>query len=525
MNNIAPSIFNDVIGPVMRGPSSSHTAAAVRIGKLIRQFFKGDIKLVMVEVTPDGSLASTYRSQGSEIGLIGGLLGMDPDDGRLLNALELAGERGLSFGFRITEFKADHPNTYRIRAAQSGNREFEFIFISTGGGMIELTGLNAIPVSVKGDYFETIFFINGDNLHDPQQFRQSLLDHFPDLDDLSVHQGGGNALVVIKTGSKPSENMIRHVSKLVEVSEQIVLEPVLPVLSRRNISVPYQTAAGIIEAAKSASKDTWELAVEYESVRGKIAGEEVMAMGRSIIAVMKTALKTGMANTVFADRILEPQAFRMFAREGVIFGGAFMQKLIGYITAIMETKSSMGVVVAAPTAGSCAALPGTLFAAAEEISADDHAINQALLAAGLVGVLIASKSTFAAEECGCQAECGSASAMAAAGLVQMAGGNTSQALAAASIALQNILGLVCDPVANRVEVPCLGKNILAGTNAVTAANMSLAGYSEVIPLDQTISAFDQVGRMLPPQLRCTGQAGLSITAASRDISDKLNRRG
>jgi L-serine dehydratase len=188
----------------------------------------------------------------------------------------------------------------------------------------------------------------------------------------------------------------------------------------------------------------------------------------------------------------------------------------------METKSSMGVIVAAPTAGSCAGLPGTLIAAAEELKCNDDLLVQALLAAAIIGVIIAGQSTFAAEECGCQAECGSGSAMAAAGLVQLAGGSVEQALAAASMAMQNIIGMVCDPVANRVEVPCLGKNILAGMNAVAAANMALSGFDQVIPLDETIAAFDQAGRMLPAELRCTGKAGLSVVASSKALTDRLS---
>ena len=129
----------------------------------------------------------------------------------------------------------------------------------------------------------------------------------------------------------------------------------------------------------------------------------------------------------------------------------------------------MGLVVAAPTAGSCGAVPGAIFATAQYMNLDDDKIIKAMLAAGIIGVFISEQATFSAEVCGCQAECGSASAMAAAGLVQLIGGNVKQGIDAASIALQNMLGLICDPVANRVEVPCLGKNVMAATNAFAAA--------------------------------------------------------
>jgi len=150
-----------------------------------------------------------------------------------------------------------------------------------------------------------------------------------------------------------------------------------------------------------------------------------------------------------------------------------------------------------------------------------EAMTRAMLAAGLIGVFIAAHATFAAEVGGCQAECGAGSGMAAAALVTLAGGNTQQTLTAASMALQNILGMICDPVANRVEVPCLGKNVMAASNALACANMALAGYDPVIPLDEVITTMDVVGKMIPAELRCTALGGLSITPTSKEIEARL----
>jgi len=152
-------------------------------------------------------------------------------------------------------------------------------------------------------------------------------------------------------------------------------------------------------------------------------------------------------------------------------------------------------------------------------------MTRGMLAAGMIGVFIAAHATFAAETGGCQAECGAGSGMAAAALVTLAKGTTEQAIAAASMALQNILGMICDPVANRVEVPCLGKNVMAASNALACANMALAGYDAVIPLDEVIETMDRVGKALPRELRCTGLGGLSVTGTSREIELKLNARG
>jgi L-serine dehydratase len=190
----------------------------------------------------------------------------------------------------------------------------------------------------------------------------------------------------------------------------------------------------------------------------------------------------------------------------------------------MEVKSSMGVIVAAPTAGACAALPAAVITTAEDLGLDEDAMARAMLAAGLVGVFICTPWSFAAEVGGCQAEGGSAAAMAAAGLVTLADGTLAQALAAASLALQSMIGLICDPVANRVEVPCLGKNVMAAMNGLACANMALAGFEQVIPFDEVVATAQRVAEQMPRELRCTALGGLSITPASRAIEARLAER-
>jgi L-serine dehydratase len=152
---------------------------------------------------------------------------------------------------------------------------------------------------------------------------------------------------------------------------------------------------------------------------------------------------------------------------------------------------------------------------------DEDAMAKAMLASGLIGVFIATRWTFAAEVGGCQAEGGSAASMAAAGLVTLAGGTLTESTAAASMAFQSMIGLICDPVANRVEVPCLGKNVMAASNALSCANMALAGFDPVIPLDEVIETAKQVAKQMPRELRCTALGGLSITPTSLAIEERL----
>lgn len=518
-----PSIFNDVIGPIMRGPSSSHTAASVRIGSLVRQFMGGDLKDVLFEFEPHGSLATTYSSQGSDIGLAAGLLNMDPTDERLTNALTLAPEKGITLEFQISDFPASHPNTYRVTASgyRSGEKH-RLVFISTGGGMIELTEINGLPVNIRGDYYETLFFYQLPLNNPVKKLVKTLLARFPALDYGLTAEKGETGVLNLKSAVPLEKEIYAYLDGFLPGASVFKLEPVVPVGSHKDLDLPFHTIPELLKMAKSTGKELWELAVDYECARGKLAKDEVLKMAEEVIDVMSAAVDQGLAGTEYEDRILGPQAHKAFQEGRFMFGGGLTKKMIAYITAIMETKSAMGLIVAAPTAGACAGLPGTLLAALEELRGNKELLIKGLMASALIGVFIAIKSTFAAEECGCQAECGSGSAMAAAGLVQMAGGSVETALAASSMAMQNINGMVCDPVANRVEVPCLGKNILAGMNALASANMALAGFNMVIPLEQAIEAFDQVGRMLPPELRCTGKAGLSVTAASLALQNKLN---
>jgi len=243
----------------------------------------------------------------------------------------------------------------------------------------------------------------------------------------------------------------------------------------------------------------------------------------NITNILQNSIRAGLAGTEYTDRILGYQSgkFQTEMESRHLIEGGVLNQILLYTTALMESNSAMGLIVAAPTAGACGGLPGAVIGAASALGLSQDDITKAMLAGGVIGIFIAAQATFAAEVGGCQAECGSGSGMAAAALVTMAGGSTHQAVNAASMALQNILGMICDPVANRVEVPCLGKNVMAASNALACANMALADYDPVIPLDEVIQTMDEVGKMLPSALRCTALGGLSITKTSKEIEKRL----
>ena len=201
--------------------------------------------------------------------------------------------------------------------------------------------------------------------------------------------------------------------------------------------------------------------------------------------------------------------------------GDVLEKAITYAMAVLEVNASMGLIEAAPTAGSAGVVPGMMLALQECYRISDQRIVDALFNAGAVGYLAMRNATVAGAVGGCQAEVGVASAMAASAAVELMGGTPQQCLDAASTVLMNMLGLVCDPVAGLVEVPCVKRNVVGAVNAVSCANMALAGVDYAIPCDEVIDAMGRVGSLLSPDLRETGQGGLAATPTGVKIAQRL----
>jgi L-serine dehydratase len=501
------SIFNDVIGPVMRGPSSSHCAAALRIGRLARELMDGEIAQVLVEFDRSGSLPTTHDSQGSDMGLFGGLLGWDADDERLPNSDQALQQAGIALRIETVDVGDPHPNTYRLTLSNA-REQHSLIAISTGGGMIEVLSIDGLPLHMDGGYHETLLWLPKDATE---------LDW--EADEIIRHRAGETTILQVKAQSFLATDVMARLHPIAVK----YLSPVLPVPSRKNMQVPFDSCTAMLEHDAANHSPLWQLAIDYERQRGGISEEEILAKMVDIVRILRKSIASGIAGTQYEDRVLHHQSgkFQQLMNAGRLLDGGALNRVLLYVTALMEVKSSMGVIVAAPTAGACAALPGAVIAMAECMDLDEMEMAKAMLAAGLIGVFISTRWTFAAEVGGCQAEGGSASCMAAAALVTLAGGTRDQAIAAASMAFQSMLGLICDPIANRVEAPCLGKNIMAASNALSCANLALADFDPLIPLDQVIDAAKAVSDRMPREHRCTSLGGLAVTPASVAIEKRL----
>ncbi|NHE58173.1 L-serine ammonia-lyase, iron-sulfur-dependent, subunit alpha [Cyclobacterium plantarum] len=510
-----PSIFNDVVGPVMRGPSSSHCAASLRIGRICHDLMEGSISTIEIEFDPAGSLATTHKEQGSDMGLFGGFLGWEAHDERLVNSEQHMGAAGIQVKINIKDIQADHPNTYKITLTNPWETH-QVVAISTGGGMIEVLEIDGAKVSYAGDCFMTLIYTT-----DPDSI-QNYLKHKQDFDSLELRTGDQDFLE-LKSQHFPED--LQDLKEMDAVNRVKQIRPVLPVLTKKDQTVPFITCDEMMAYNQDKNLSLWELAVRYESIRGNISEEEVLAKMDDIRIILKDAVGTGLRGTSYEDRILGPQSvkFKSQMESKKLVDADVLNKIIMYVSAIMEVKSSMGVIVAAPTAGSCGAMPGAVLAVSDALGLSDEDTVKALMIAGLIGVFIAAHSTFAAEVGGCQAECGSGSSMAAAAIVHLAGGNLNQSISAASMALQSSLGMICDPIGNRVEAPCLNKNVMAASNALSCANMALADYDHLIPMDEVIETMYEVGKSIPNTLRCTNLGGLSITKTAKEIEKKLGK--
>ncbi len=499
----------------MRGPSSSHSAAALRIGRLARALMNDKLDRVVVDYDPSGTLVTTHRTQGSDLGLAGGLLGWEADDERLAHFETALEEAGIEIEVRYLDYGAEHPNTYRLELCGGGQRR-TLTAISTGGGMIEVQDVDGIPVCLHGDLHELLLLGEG---IETTAVETLLRNHgAATVERLKGGLAGWHLRSRLPWRDVAFENLT--------ASEVHSLPAVMPVLAGDSHSLPFRTASEFLHKIANEDAPLWQWALRYEAARSGWTQQEVLDRAASILATMRRSLERGLEGRELPGRLLPTQvkAFERAEEHSQLVRGSIQNRMIRYVTAIMESKAGMEVIVASPTAGSCAALPGALLAVGDGHEWPEEKLVQGLLASGLIGIFIAEGATFSAELGGCMAECGSASGMAAAGLTEMMGGNPAAALCAASVALQNMFGLTCDPIASRVEAPCLGKNAMAASNAVNSANMALAGYQHLIPLDEVIAAMDEVGKAMPRELCCTALGGLSATPTSKALESRLDRK-
>lgn len=272
------------------------------------------------------------------------------------------------------------------------------------------------------------------------------------------------------------------------------------------------------------NKKIYEIAQENMASEGDISIDEVRAFANRSLFAMKEAIQSGLnCKELSLSGMCGQDCYRVqqkFKNEPAIFGKTF-EKIMIYALATSEENIRMGKIVACPTAGSCGILPSALVAVSQEYNYSEREQINALITAGEIGRIISNKVSLAGAVAGCQAECGVASAMSAAAVCQLRGGTVSQILNASALALKNLLGLTCDPVAGLVEVPCVKRNPFLAIHSVTAVEMALAGVESKIPIDEVVDAMEQTGALMSPTLKESSQAGLAVTKTALEIQKQI----
>jgi len=513
-----PGIFNDVIGPIMRGPSSSHTAASWRAAKICVDLLKEPLKKAIIDFDKNGAWASNYKEQGASLGIEGGLLGLEITDDRMKNTNLIAKELGISIEYQINAFKTNHVNTFRLLLKGVNGKTIQVVAVSIGGGSFEIQNIDGFEVKICGDFYELLLF-NSVKEMDLEELQVML----PQSKSIVESFNNDRRLINIKFSNEVSDETIKKLKGTLNFQEFIITKPVLPIVAGNESELPFTSLASLLEFAEKENLDLGALGLIYEQCQSGLEDYAVIDRMKNLVSIIENSIKTGLAGTTYEDRILPQQSHLIdnAKKRNKILQNSIINQIIANVSAIMESKSAMEVVVANPTAGSCGVVGGVLRAVADDIDASHDELIRAYFATGIIGIYFAMGPGFSAEEHGCQVECGASAGMAAAGIVQLFGGTARQAVDAASMAIQNMIGLVCDPIADRVEAPCLGKNVSAAVNALSSATMSCAGYNALIPLNEVLKTVSSVSSQMPTCVKCTGKGGLATTNTACAIKEKL----
>jgi len=559
------SIFNEVLGPVMRGPSSSHTAASYNLAVLARALL-GDDRLRAATFTfdPSGSYGKVFQEQGSDLAFAAGLMGWRLTDERFGQAVESAATDGLAMRFVVAPLpEADHPNTVRIELASRRGRTLRAVGRSIGGGSIEVVTLEGWPVLLTGECHEVLVEARGESATggtgaagvagiaavagDKNTHAKSDTKAEDEILCLLTGDGQGHASV-------RAQRHCANTSKIGNAGDDTVLyiaerDSALPAATRaqlealpqvwrvwagcplcfvkkgqrkgqpQNEQALFDSAAAMVALAQAQKISLGEVAQCYEARLLEQSAADVSAEMDRRLSIMENAVRDGLEESPPTMQLLRPTAGKVFAAEAagrVAIGGPHTRAAARAMAA-MHINCGMGVVCAAPTAGSAGVLPGVAVTLLEELGVPRKQVVRGLLAAGAVGVVLAERATFAAEVAGCQVEIGAAGAMAAALVVEATGGSAQEAADAAAISFQNTMGSVCDLVQGIVEIPCHTRNAVAASAAFVCADLILGGYENPIPLDETIDAVYQVGKQLPAELKVTALGGLALAPSAKAL--------
>lgn len=510
----------DILGPIMVGPSSSHTAGALRIAQLAASLCHAPV--VRVRFTLFNSFAQTFHGHGTDRALLAGILGMHTDDPRIRDSFDFARERGISWEFAIGDGDgADHPNTVDIDLLCADGATTSVRGESVGGGRIRIARINGVKVDISGRMPTTVV-AHRDLPGMLARMTTVLGNEGVNIAYMSSYRTspGKTAYAVFETDTAIPDATVARIAAQDGVLDaySVRIPGVLTIPEDVHSPYDFDSGAHLVSLAEQHDVSLGRIMRLREfDLRGEQSTRESM---HAVLTTMRDEVDGPLAKPLPSlGGLIGGEARRAHASGGTPLDicGPVLTDAMAYAMAVLERSATMGVIVAAPTAGSSGVVPGCLLALQRRRDLSDEAIEEALFCAAAVGALIERGASVSGAEGGCQAEVGSASAMAAAAIAQLMGATPNQVLTAASIAIANLLGLVCDPVRGLVETPCQIRNAVGVANALTAAQLSCAGVGFALPFDEVVQAMRSVGRALPMELRETALGGLAACPSAQGV--------
>ena len=518
--------LTDVIGPIMVGPSSSHTAGALRIAYMARRLCLAEPKTVEFRLL--GSFAHTLTGHGTDKALVAGMLGLATDDLRIRDSFDLAREAGLAFSFvTLPDAEYDHPNTIDVRIVDAAGNAMDVRGESIGGGAAVIRKIDDIDVRITGES-ASIVVRQRDEKGVLAHIAQSISDEGVNIATTRMYRErkGDTAYTVLETDQAvgaeakaaiedhPAIYDVRIIPGDARADVERVAVPDVAAALQRFAELDFGNGAALLAYCEEHGATLSEAFLAREAALAASLGyaDGAAAYLREALAVMRCAARRPIDEALPSMGGLIGGEARKLAdlheRGGELCDDQ-LSCAIAYAMAVLETNASLGRIVAAPTAGSAGVLPGVLLALQRTRGYGDDDLAHGLAAAAAIGYLITRNATVSGAEGGCQAEVGSAAAMAAAASVELMGGTPAQCFAAASNALTNMMGLVCDPIAGLVEEPCQKRNAAGAAVALVSAQIALAGIGNLVDFDQTVEAMRKVGRSLPFELRESALGGIA----------------
>jgi len=509
------SIF-EIIGPIMIGPSSSHTAGMARIGMMAHRIFDPELNSVRIDLSP--MLRTTYRGHRTDAALIGGTIGLCESDPDIRNAIQLAHERGINTDVGFLPEGKFPQNTALITMTCKAGGTVSVLGTSIGGGSIEISAVDGVRMKVIPEAFHIFVWSTA-----------SMEGRLPELDAALQSGSSVKGFVTCMTFSSiPDTALADRIRALDGVSRVSVVRPVL----EYGVSLPTEKRYASCEQACLEATDTGkslsELAVEYEMARSGFSRREIRDLMMRQLKCIRESVLLGMQDNKMLYGLASGRDAKMLMqaiRDEKTISGGIIPLAVARAIGVMEYNGSMGCIVAAPTAGSSGIVPGCFITIQEEYGIPDEKIVDALFVCSFMGVIMAHRDvSFSGSVGGCQGEVGVSSAISAAGIASLYTDDPNKITHAMALCLKNLLGLVCDPIAGPIEIPCIKRNAVGVANAFISADMALAGIQSFIPPDEVIDALVDVEKRLPQELKCATIGGLACTCTAKRVrKDLLNK--